>query len=82
MEFSIAFARAPEGSLMPDQGKIAFYEGLLKSVPQIQVVSNDDVSSNWSILTVLMSVCLSINPPAVPKKQQQNIHFVHTYYIF
>lgn len=46
MEFSLTSARASEGSLMPDQDQIASYEDLLKSVPQIQVVSNDNVSSS------------------------------------
>lgn len=58
MEFSIAFGRASEGTSMPDQDEIAAYEGLLKSIPQIQVVFTDNVSSSWSSFCVLMSVCL------------------------
>ncbi|XP_075905693.1 DBH-like monooxygenase protein 2 homolog [Nelusetta ayraudi] len=34
--------KASEGSSMPDQDDIAAYEGLLKSIPQIQVVSTDN----------------------------------------
>lgn len=60
MECSIAFGRATESSLMTDQDEIASYEGLLKSIPQIQIVSNDDVSSSWSSFGILMSVYLSI----------------------
>lgn len=56
MEFSIAFGRASDGTSMPDQEEIAAYEGLLKSIPQIQVVSDDNVSSSWSSFCVLMSV--------------------------
>lgn len=41
---------------MADQEQIAAYEGLLKSIPQIQVVSDDNVSSSWSSSCVLMSV--------------------------
>lgn len=43
---------------MPDQDEIAAYEGLLRSIPQIQVVSNDHVSSSWSSL--VFDVCLTV----------------------
>lgn len=41
-----------EETWMPDQEEIADYEGLLKSVPQLQVVANDDVSASWSSFSV------------------------------
>lgn len=47
-----------EGNPTSDQEKIAEYEGLLKTIPQIQMVSDDNVSNSQNCLCLFFSTCL------------------------
>lgn len=50
-----------EGNPRSDHDEIAAYEGLLKGIPQIQLVSNDDVSNRVAILFVYIKQFVFMN---------------------